>query len=59
MALTIANLIKINRRKYKIPCGFVMISYKYPKIRNSMCFYIIKNFKDCFRGSKNMKEDFL
>ena len=34
-----------------------MISYKYPKIRNSMCFYIIKNFKDCFRGSKNMKEE--
>ena len=22
-----------------------MISYKYPKIRNSMCFYIIKNLK--------------
>ena len=59
MALTIANLIKINRRKYKIPCGFVMISYKYPKIRNSMCFYIIKNFKNTLEVQIIQKEDFL
>ena len=49
------NIIKQTAGNKKSPA----ISLFYPKIRNSMCFYIIKNFKDCFRGSKNMKEDFL